>query len=338
MPRRSSRRRSPACCAHVDDALGPPRRAGPGGRGRGRGELLTGVLAALPAEVAARLRPYAVERAPRPGGLDERIVWSHGLPAAARAWWACCSPTNGSTTCPSTSSRSAPTASRTRCCRTADGAEQLGEPLPAGRTPTGWPAGGRCGDRGTRRAARGTGAARRVRAPRDEAWAAAVGTLERGLAVAVDYGHSPRGPPALRHPHRLPRRTRGAPRTRRQPRPDRTRRAGRLRGGRSAAARERAEGPDGRAACPCSSQRAALHALDVDGPPPPLALASSDPAAYVRQLAAAGEAAELTDAGGPGRVQLAGPAARRAHLALRLTRSAPARGAAGVPRTSARRC
>ncbi|KIF76001.1 hypothetical protein QR77_23180, partial [Streptomyces sp. 150FB] len=41
--------------------------------GAGRGELLTGVLAAVPPGL--RVRAYAVERAARPGGLDPRIEW-----------------------------------------------------------------------------------------------------------------------------------------------------------------------------------------------------------------------------------------------------------------------
>jgi hypothetical protein len=47
-------------------------------------------------------------------------------------------------------------------------------------------------------------------------------------------------------------------------------------------------------------QRDALRALGVTGTRPPLALASTDPAAYVRALASASEAAELTAAGGLG--------------------------------------
>ena len=48
------------------------------------------------------------------------------------------------------------------------------------------------------------------------------------------------------------------------------------------------------------AQRDALRALGVKGARPPLALASTEPAAYVRALASAGEAAELTAAGGLG--------------------------------------
>jgi hypothetical protein len=48
------------------------------------------------------------------------------------------------------------------------------------------------------------------------------------------------------------------------------------------------------------TQRAALRALDLTGARPPLTLASTDPAAYVRALASAGEAGELTAPGGLG--------------------------------------
>jgi hypothetical protein len=48
------------------------------------------------------------------------------------------------------------------------------------------------------------------------------------------------------------------------------------------------------------AQHEALRALGVTGARPPLTLASTDPAAYVRALASAGEAAELTAAGGLG--------------------------------------
>ncbi|MGW2851170.1 SAM-dependent methyltransferase, partial [Streptomyces sp. NPDC001215] len=48
------------------------------------------------------------------------------------------------------------------------------------------------------------------------------------------------------------------------------------------------------------TQRAALHTLGVTGARPPLTLASTDPAAYVRALAHAGAAAELTAPGGLG--------------------------------------
>ncbi|MFK8912836.1 SAM-dependent methyltransferase, partial [Streptomyces sp. YS-3] len=48
----------------------------------GRGELVTGVLAALPAGFP--VRAYAVERAARPPGLDGRITWLPEPPAGVR--------------------------------------------------------------------------------------------------------------------------------------------------------------------------------------------------------------------------------------------------------------
>ncbi|MDI5942173.1 hypothetical protein QLR68_29415, partial [Micromonospora sp. DH15] len=48
------------------------------------------------------------------------------------------------------------------------------------------------------------------------------------------------------------------------------------------------------------SQREALLALGADGGRPPLSLAGTDPAGYVRALAAASAVAELTDPAGLG--------------------------------------
>lgn len=59
----------------VDAELGHPAELDLVDVGAGRGELLAGVLAALEPGTAARVRPYAVERAERPAGLDPRIRW-----------------------------------------------------------------------------------------------------------------------------------------------------------------------------------------------------------------------------------------------------------------------
>lgn len=157
-----------------------------------------------------------------------------------------------------------------------DGTEELGEPVVDGPEAEWlarwWPLAGR------------TGPSRGGRPPRDAAWAAAVGTLERGAAVAVDYAHSRAARPPF----------------------------GTLTGFREG--RETPPVPDGSCditahvaldACALPgarllTQRAALHALGVSGGRPPLSLAAADPAAYVRALSGAGEAAELTAAGGLG--------------------------------------
>ena len=117
--------------------------------------------------------------------------------------------------------------------------------------------------------------------PRDRAWRAAVSAVTRGLAVCVDYGHRRDERPVLgtltgyRGGRQLP------------PVPD---------GGSDLTAHVAVDSLGGRVL----RQRDALRALGVSGERPPLALASTDPAAYVRALAAAGAAAELTDPAGLG--------------------------------------
>ncbi len=151
---------------------------------------------------------------------------------------------------------------------------------------------------------------------RDAAWAAAVSHLGRGLAVAVDYAHSAHTRPAF----------------------------GTLTGFR--AGREVAPVPDGTTdltahvaldACAAATahhgpatltrQREALRALGLAGSRPPLSLASTDPAAYVRALAGAGEASELTDPAGLGGfgwlLQTVGLGADRTGTAVRAMPDAP---------------
>jgi SAM-dependent MidA family methyltransferase len=118
---------------------------------------------------------------------------------------------------------------------------------------------------------------------RDDSWAWAVGRLRRGLAVAVDYGHT-----------RLDRRTS-------------------LTGFRDG--RQVAPVPDGSCdltahvaldSCAAATgarvltQRQALTALGLSAEKPDRALAESDPRGYLRLLQQAGEAAELLDPRGLG--------------------------------------
>ncbi|MFF9569478.1 SAM-dependent methyltransferase [Streptomyces sp. NPDC014685] len=249
--------------------------------GAGRGELLIGVLAALPAAGAGDLtvRAYAVELAGRPPGLDPRIEWRAAPPPGTRGLlfaneWLDNVPTEVAET-------DADGVERYVLVRTADGAERLGAPVTGADAEwlrRWWPSAG-------------PGGRAEIGRPRDEAWAAAVSTLAAGLAVAVDYAH------------------------RREARPP----FGTLTGFR--AGREVRPVPDGRCdltshvaldACAAAggeaagappeilTQREALRGLGIDGGRPPLALASSDPAGYLRALASAGEAAELTARGGLG--------------------------------------
>jgi SAM-dependent MidA family methyltransferase len=238
--------------------------------GAGRGELLSGVLAALPDSFP--VRAYAVERARRPAGLDKRIVWCAEPPTGVRGLlfaneWLDNVPVD-------VVELDAAGTARYVQVRTSDGAERLGAPVTgpdAAWLDRWWPL-------------TEPGLRAEIGRPRDAAWSAAFATLEAGLAVAVDYSH-----------------TRGT-------RPPFGTLAG-FRGG-----REVRPVPDGNCditahvaldACALPgaellTQREALRRLDVSGDRPPLALASTDPVAYVRGLAAAGEAAELRGRGGLG--------------------------------------
>ncbi|MFI8093054.1 SAM-dependent methyltransferase [Streptomyces sp. NPDC086080] len=260
----------------VDEALGRPPVLDFVDMAAGRGELVTGVVAALPAEVAARTRAYAVELAGRPAGLDPRIEWRAEPPERitgllfANEWL-----DNVPVDVAEVDAAGVPRLVLVRD----DGTERLGEPVggaEAAWLARWWPLGAEEGLRAE------------IGLPRDRAWAAAAGTLTRGLAVAVDYAHTAVARPPF----------------------------GTLTAFREG--RETAPVPDGScditahvaldacaAACALPgarllSQRDALRALGLSGVRPPLALASADPAGYVRALASAGEAAELTAPGGLG--------------------------------------
>ncbi|WP_371547308.1 SAM-dependent methyltransferase [Streptomyces sp. NBC_00554] len=237
----------------------------------GRGELVTAVLAALPAEVASRARGYAVERATRPAGLDHRIEWLAEPPKGvtgllfANEWL-------DNVPLEVAEVDSAGVARVVLVRR--DGTERLGEPVAGAEAEwlrKWWPLSSE-GDRAE------------IGLPRDAAWASAVASLGRGLAVAVDYAHVAGARPPF----------------------------GTLTGFREG--RETVPVPDGSCditahvaldACALpggrvETQRNALRALGVSGARPALALASTDPTAYVRALASAGAAAELTAPGGLG--------------------------------------
>ncbi|MFE4977812.1 SAM-dependent methyltransferase [Kitasatospora sp. NPDC056651] len=258
----------------VDEALGRPEELALVDVGAGRGELLVGVLAELPARVLARLRPYGVEIAGRPAGLPSTVLWTDEPPRGVTGLlfaneWLDNVPLDAGEVDEDGVLRYVEV-------DTATGEERPGEPVSAADAAWAarwWPV-GRPGDRVE------------FGGPRDAAWARAVAGLERGLAVAVDYGHTAdRRPPF-----------------------------GTFTGFRDG--REVMPVPDGSCdvtahvaldsiAVPgvhslWTTQREALRALGVSGARPALALASSDPAGYLRALSGAGEGAELTDPGGLG--------------------------------------
>ncbi|MFF5215143.1 SAM-dependent methyltransferase [Micromonospora sp. NPDC000442] len=126
---------------------------------------------------------------------------------------------------------------------------------------------------------------------RDEAWADAVGRVDRGLALTVDYGHLRVERPidgtltGYRNGRQVPPVPDGSCDVTAHVAMDSVASAG-----------ERVA----RCAYVLTSQREALRALGADGGRPPLSLASSDPAGYLRALATASAAAELTDPAGLG--------------------------------------
>jgi len=260
--------------ADVDAALDYPAHLDVVDIGAGRGELLTAILGAVRRTLRGRLRPIAVEMAPRPADLQDVISWRDSLPdridgvLIATEWL-----------------DNVPLDVAMRdgddwryVLVDADGAETLGEPVDtddAAWLRTWWPSGVRA----------------EIGWPRDAAWADAVARLRRGLAVAVDYGHT------------------------RQARPP----GGTLTG--FMGGRETVPVPDGSrdltahvaadAVAAAGSavagleallvpQSAALAALGVDGRRPPIEMAQTDPEGYVRALADASIAAELTDPEGLG--------------------------------------
>jgi SAM-dependent MidA family methyltransferase len=256
----------------VDKALGRPAELGFVDMAAGRGELAAGVLAALPAEVASRARGYAVEIAGRPEALDHRIEWLAEPPKGitgllfANEWL---------DNVPLEIAEVDPEGVPRRVLVRRDGREGLGEPVSGAEADwlaRWWPLPAEEGLRAE------------IGLPRDAAWASAVASVERGLAVAVDYAHTVDARPPF----------------------------GTLTGFREG--RGTAPVPDGSCditahvaldACALPggrvlTQREALHALGITGARPPLALASTRPAAYMRALASAGEAAELTAPGGLG--------------------------------------
>lgn len=250
--------------------------------GAGRGELLRRLSAVATPELDRRLRLCAVERAPRPDDLAATIGWSDRLPMP-RSVTGVVIATEWLDNVPlDIAEVDDDGTARYVVVDPQSGTETLGEPIEA--SDAGWAARW-YGD------AWPTGARLELGMPRDTAWADAVGTLRRGLAVTVDYGHT------------------------RQSRP---------RGGTLAAfrgGREVAPIPDGScditahvaidavqaageavagAAAQLATQRTVLTGLGVDAGRPPLALAHSDPIGYSRALAAATEAAELVAPAGLG--------------------------------------
>lgn len=264
----------------VDEALGRPDPLWLVDVGAGRGELLMGVLSGVGDSPAVeRLRLVAVELADRPEALPGQIEWLDRTPKAingllfANEWL---------DNVPCDVVELGPDGPRLVEVAP-DGRERLAkEPDDSQQAwlEHWWP-GWRTGEPGTRA---------EIGLLRDAAWTHAVGSLDSGVAVAIDYSHAVDTRPYL----------------------------GSLTG--YADGRQVSPVPDGSRdltahvaldACAAaagrhadwtllSDQRTMLHRLGVSGERPPLAAANSDPLGYIRALSRAGAAAELTDPAGLG--------------------------------------
>jgi SAM-dependent MidA family methyltransferase len=256
----------------VDAALGHPKVFEIVDVGAGRGELLSTLRQLLPDR---RFRFTAVEVAPRPPAEvldDPEIGWRSDVPddivglLIATEWL-----DNVPLDVVDVDDHGR---RRKVLVDPAGGAESLGGPVDAADLfwlSRWWPRPGRA----------------EIGWPRDAAWADAVGQVRRGCALAVDYGHFRDARPPLgtltgfRAGRQVP------------PVPD---------GSCDVTAHVAMDAVAVAAGTPYRiiSQREALKALGIDGARPPLDLARSDPAGYVRALAAAGAAAELIEPAGLG--------------------------------------
>ncbi|GII25168.1 SAM-dependent methyltransferase [Planosporangium mesophilum] len=264
----------------VDAALGRPDRLDLVDVGGGRGELWSAVLAALPGDVAARVRPVVVELAPRPAELAPEIGWTSTIPGdlvgvLIATEWLDNEPLD---------LVEVDDVGAVRYVLVDDaGEERLGPPVEPADTAwlaRWWP---------VEEAPPATRA--EIGAPRDAAWADAVAAVTRGLALTVDYGHLRTCRPAFG--------TLTGFRDGRQvlPVPDGTRDlTAHVAIDACAAAGTAVAGEPAW----LTSQRESLRSLGVGGGRPPLELAHRDPQRYLRALAQASVGAELTDPAGLG--------------------------------------
>ena len=257
--------------ASVDSVLGRPASLDVVDVGAGRGELLIAIDTLLDESLRRRVRMTAVEVARRPVSMPEHIGWQRQLPdhltglLLASEWL-----------------DNVPLDVVTRDCRDhwryvlvdEAGVETLGAAptqIDMAWLATWWPDGHRA----------------EVGRTRDDAWADAVSRVDRGLALGIDYGHvrADRPPLGSLAAYREGREV--------QPVPD---------GSCDLTAHVAMDAVAAAVVGPSFlvRQAEALHALGVSGKRPPLAMAHEDPGGYIRALADAGVAAELTDPTGLG--------------------------------------
>jgi SAM-dependent MidA family methyltransferase len=268
----------------IDAVLGHPDPLEVVDVGAGGGELLAAVTATATTTtptVAARLRPIAVEVATRPPEpFPSAIAWRDTVPDTVTGLliateWLDNVPLDIAEVDPDG-------AVRYVLVDTATGAERLGEPVTgpdADWITRWWPL-------------TVPGSRAEIGRTRDEAWARAVARVSRGAALTVDYGHLAHGRPPF---GTLTGFRRGRQVT---PVPDGT--CDLTAHVALDAVRHAGDGDGDGDGTRLLTQAEALRALGVDGTRPPPSLAHSDPTTYLRRLATAGAAAELTDPAGLG--------------------------------------
>jgi SAM-dependent MidA family methyltransferase len=263
---------------HVDAALGQPAQLDVVDIGAGLGELLAQLLAAAAPPLAERIVPHAVEVAPRPAGLDERIRWAADPPSPitglviASEWL---------DNVPLDVAELGLDGPRLMLVDTATGAERSGPavaPADLAWLRRWWPL-RHLGDRAE------------LGRPRCAAWAGVIGRLDRGVALAADYGHRRASRPAA-----------GTLAGFRDGRPVRAIPDGSrdITAHVAVDACAAAGAAAGATATLLTTQRAALRALGLTGRRPALRQADRDPAGYLAALRQAAEEAELTDPAGLG--------------------------------------
>ena len=278
-----------ALLREVDAALGQPPRLDLVDVGAGQGELLAGMLDlaqrrpgpdAPPgtAPLAGRIVAHAVEAAPRPSGLGPQLRWRPEPPdritglVIASEWL---------DNIPLDVAVLTPDGPRIVLVDPATGAERGGpavSPAELSWLREWWPL-------------RQPGARAELGHSRSAAWAGLIGRLDRGLAVAADYGHQQASRPVAGS---MAGYLGGRPV---RPIPDGSRDITAHVAIDACAAAGTAAGATHTL---LTTQRAALRALGLAGRRPPLSWAERDPAGYLSALQAAAEEAELTEATGLG--------------------------------------
>lgn len=264
--------------AEVDEALDRPAELDVVDVGAGRAELLTQLRELVPARLATRIRPVAVEVTSRPADLDPYVSWRRDLPdeitglVVANEWL---------DNVPVDVVERYADGLRVVLVDPSTGAERAGDaPCAVERSwlARWWPL-DHVGDRAE------------VGWFRDEAWAQVVRRMRRGVAVAADYAHwcgsrPPYGTVAgYREGRSVPAIPDGSC--------DIT----------AHVALDACAGAGSHAGATetlLTSQRKALRTLGLRGQRPAMALAQTDPAMYVRELQRAGEEGELLDPAGLG--------------------------------------